>query len=137
LHCHRQNRFFENKSKASQHPIRGIGSLSYIRPYNLPGAIRNIELKKAEFADEAKKHTPTLTDYCKSKVPSERIASHFEVGTAALITGMTNIVSLHLDNLAVVYRELGIEKVRPRPWTRRSVAIGGRLGRRALPDESR
>ncbi|MFT5498365.1 MAG: hypothetical protein ACI9TH_003777 [Kiritimatiellia bacterium] len=73
-------------------------------------AIRNIEMKKAKLSAEAKKHAPTLTDYYKSQVPSERIASHFEIGTAALITGMTNVVTLHLDNLAVVYRELGIQK---------------------------
>ena len=72
--------------------------------------IRNIELKKARFAAKAKKHAPTLNDFYKSQVPSERIASHFEVASAALITGMTNVVSLHLDNLAVVYKELGIEK---------------------------
>jgi hypothetical protein len=72
--------------------------------------IRKIEFKKAKFAAEAKKHAPTLTDYYKSQVPSERIASHFEIGAAALITGMTNVVSLHLDSLAVIYKELGIEK---------------------------
>lgn len=73
-------------------------------------AVRNIELKKAEYSAQAKKHAPTLSDYYKSQVPSERIASHFEIGTAALITGMTNVVSLHLDNLAVIYKELGIQK---------------------------
>ena len=72
--------------------------------------IRNIELKKAKFSAAAKKHAPTLTEFYKSQVPSERIASHFEVAAAALITGMTNVVSLHLDSLGVTYKELGIEK---------------------------
>jgi hypothetical protein len=72
--------------------------------------IRNIEMKKAELSAQAKKHAPTLTDFYKSQAPSERIASHFEIGTAALLTGMTNVVTLQLDNLAVIYKELGIQK---------------------------
>ena len=73
-------------------------------------AIRNIELKKAKLSAEAKQHAPTLADYYTSQVPSDRIASHFEIGAAALITGMTNVLTLRVDNLAVIYRELGIAK---------------------------
>jgi len=72
--------------------------------------IRNVELKKADYAAKAKKHAPTLTDFYKSQVASERIDSHFEIAAAALVTGMTNVVSLHLDSLGVTYKELGIEK---------------------------
>ena len=72
--------------------------------------IRNVELKKAEFSAQAKKHAPTLTDYYNSQVPTERIASHFQVATAALISGMTNVVTLNVDNLGILYRELRIEK---------------------------
>jgi hypothetical protein len=72
--------------------------------------IRNIELKKTKLSSQARKHAPTLTDYYKSQVPSERIGSHFAIGTAALLAGMTNVLTLHLDNLAVIYKELGIQK---------------------------
>jgi hypothetical protein len=102
--------FLKDDSKLIERQLNGDDKERFALYTESFDVIRNIELKKARFAAEAKKHAPTLTDFYKSQVPSERIASHFEIGAAALITGMTNVVSLHLDSLAVIYKELGIEK---------------------------
>ena len=40
--------------------------------------------------------------------PKHRIESYFELATAALITGLTNVITLRPDTLGVQYAELGI-----------------------------
>jgi hypothetical protein len=69
-------------------------------------SLRKIEEKKAALTDRIQKHTPELTDRFDSTAPSGRIESHFEIATAALVAGLTNVVTLRPDTLGVKYSEL-------------------------------
>ena len=71
-------------------------------------ALRKIEEKKAGMTDQVRKHAPKLTDRYDSAAPSARIESHFEIASAALITGLTNVITLRPDTLGVKYSELGL-----------------------------
>lgn len=71
-------------------------------------SLRKIEEKKAALTDQVQKHAPELTDRFDSMAPSARIESHFEIATAALIAGLTNVITLRPDTLGVKYSELGL-----------------------------
>ncbi|MDB4491430.1 DUF1552 domain-containing protein [bacterium] len=73
-------------------------------------SLQKIERKKAKLTGKIKKHAPSLSDRYDSQFPSDRIASHFEIASAALIAGMTNVLTLRVDTLGVTYKELGIQK---------------------------
>ena len=69
-------------------------------------ALRKIEEKKAGLMDQVRKHAPKLTDRYDSVAPSARIETHFEIAAAALIAGLTNVITLRPDTLGVKYSEL-------------------------------
>ena len=71
-------------------------------------SLQRIEEKKAALTERIRKHSPKLTDRYDSKAPSARIESHFEIATAALIAGLTNVITLRPDTLGVKYSELGL-----------------------------
>ncbi|MDG2387772.1 MAG: DUF1552 domain-containing protein [Planctomycetaceae bacterium] len=71
-------------------------------------SLRKIEEKKAALTDQIREHSPKLSDRYDSMAPSARIESHFEIATAALIAGLTNVITLRPDTLGVKYTELGL-----------------------------
>lgn len=70
--------------------------------------LRRIEEKKAALVDQIKEHAPELSDRYESLAPSARIEAHFEIATAALTAGLTNVITLRPDTLGVKYSELGL-----------------------------
>lgn len=71
-------------------------------------SLRSIDEKKAALTGRIREHAPELTDRFDSMAPSARIESHFEIATAALIAGLTNVITLRPDTLGVKYTELGL-----------------------------
>jgi len=71
-------------------------------------SLRKIERKKAALADRIQKYAPQLTERYDSRAPSARIESHFEIASAALVAGLTNVVTLRPDTLGVKYSELNL-----------------------------
>ncbi len=71
-------------------------------------SLRKIEAKKAALTDRIQKHAPKLTARFDSISPSARIESHFEIAAAALIAGLTNVITLRPDTLGVKYSDLGL-----------------------------
>ena len=69
-------------------------------------SLRKIEEKNAALTEQVRKHAPKLTDRYNSIAPSTRIESHFEIASAALIAGLTNVITLRPDTLGVKYTEL-------------------------------
>ena len=53
-------------------------------------------------------NAPELGDKYTSKVSTHHLDAHFDMATAALITGITNVVSIHCDDLQSSYEGLGI-----------------------------
>lgn len=73
-------------------------------------SLQSLQEKKAKLTDRIKKHAPKLSDRYDSMNPTDRIASHFEIATAAMIAGLTNVVTLRPDTLGVRYSNLGINE---------------------------
>ena len=73
-------------------------------------SLQVMQEKKAKLTDQIRKHAPTPTDRYESMNPTDRIASHFEIGSAALIAGLTNVITLRPDTLGVRYTSMGINE---------------------------
>lgn len=71
-------------------------------------SLSKIDQKKASLTDRIREYAPELTDRYDSIAPTARIESHFEIATAALIAGLTNVITLRPDTLGVKYTELGL-----------------------------
>ncbi len=52
-------------------------------------------------------HAPKVDDEFSKDVDTYRLAAHFDLAAASLITGMTNVVSIRCDNLENTYDGLG------------------------------
>lgn len=61
-------------------------------------------------SERIKANAPSLDDKFTSEVEEIRQEAHFDLASAALIAGLTNCVTLRLDNLTTVYSNLGLSK---------------------------
>lgn len=57
-----------------------------------------------------KDSAPEFGDKFTSPIEEIRQEAHFDLATAALIAGLTNCVTIRLDNLSTVYKQLGLVK---------------------------
>lgn len=73
-------------------------------------SLKLIEEKKAHLAESIKQHAPELSKRYDSVVPSVRIETHFELATAALIAGLTNVITLRPDTLGAMYSGLRLSE---------------------------
>ena len=73
-------------------------------------SLRVREQKKALLSGRIKRFAPKLTNRYESMVASDRIELHCELATAALITGLTNVITLRPDTLGLIYSELGVKQ---------------------------
>ena len=64
--------------------------------------------KLATMRDRIQKHAPPFSDKFLSKRPCVRQQAHFDLIAAALISGITNVVTMRLDNISTNYAELGL-----------------------------
>ena len=51
-----------------------------------------------------------MTNKFTSKIETDRVEAHFDLAAAALITGLTNVVSIRADSLSVVYSAFGFDQ---------------------------
>lgn len=61
-----------------------------------------------QLEDRIKRFAPELTNKYESMLPSVRMGLHFELATAALVTGLTNVITVRPDTLGIIYSDLGI-----------------------------
>ncbi|MGZ0169765.1 MAG: DUF1552 domain-containing protein [Planctomycetales bacterium] len=73
-------------------------------------ALRIRGQKKVQLEDRIKRFAPELTNKYESMVPSTRMGLHFELATAALVTGLTNVITIRPDTLGIIYSDLGINQ---------------------------
>ncbi len=59
---------------------------------------------------QIKAHAPALTDKFTAEPEELRQEAHFDLAAAALIAGLTNVVTIRLDNINTTYTQLGIDK---------------------------
>ena len=68
------------------------------------------EERKAEMAEAIKKNAPKFIDKYNTKVETVRQEAQFATATAALIGGLTNVVSMSLDSIGLRYSGLGLKQ---------------------------
>jgi hypothetical protein len=72
-------------------------------------SLRVRETKKASLSQVIKDKAPEFTNLYQSQVETERQQCQFNIATAALITGLSNVVTLRPDTLGTVYTGFGIK----------------------------
>ena len=90
----------------TQLPSQGKEKLDYY----LSGfeALKERRQKLVSMQEVLKKHAPEISDKYTSKYSTDHLVSHFDMASAALITGITNVVTIHTDDLNSSYQGLGI-----------------------------
>ncbi len=71
-------------------------------------ALRERRVKLVTMQETLKKHAPDLDDKYTSRFTTHHLEAHFDMATAALVTGLTRVVTIHADGLDSVYSGIGI-----------------------------
>lgn len=71
-------------------------------------SLRDRRVKLVSMQKVLKEHAPGLTDKYTSEVTTHHLEAHFDMATAALITGITNVASISTCDLSSSYQGLGI-----------------------------
>jgi len=71
-------------------------------------ALRNRRTQLISMQGILKGHAPKPTDKYTSKFTTDHLGAHFDMATAALVTGISNVITLHCDDLNSSYQGLGI-----------------------------
>jgi hypothetical protein len=71
-------------------------------------SLRDRRVKLATLDDSARVHIPSITDKFTSPVETHRLEAHFDLAAAALIAGLTNVVTFDADDLDGHYSGLGL-----------------------------
>ncbi len=75
-------------------------------------ALENLQgqdVKIHALKESLEKHVPEVTEKYTSDIPELRQEAHFDLIAAALISGITNVATMKIDNSATIYKALGIE----------------------------
>ena len=71
-------------------------------------ALKDRRSKLITMGDVLREHAPPVDDKYNSKVTTDHLEAHFDMASAALISGISNVVTLHCDDLNSSYQGLGI-----------------------------
>ncbi|QDU97720.1 DUF1552 domain-containing protein [Lignipirellula cremea] len=71
-------------------------------------SLRDRRVKLATLDDSFRVHIPSITDKFTSPVETHRLEAHFDLAAAALIAGLTNVVTFDADDLEGHYSGLGL-----------------------------
>ena len=71
-------------------------------------ALRNRRVKLVSMQKVLKENAPELDEKYTSRFRTHHLEAHFDMATAALISGLTNVVTFHADGLDSVYSGIGI-----------------------------
>ena len=71
-------------------------------------SVRERRNKIAAMKDKLKKWAPQKSAIHQGDTATDRITAHMDTIAASLITGLTNVATYHIDNLATQYTELGL-----------------------------
>ncbi len=71
-------------------------------------ALRDRRIKLVSMQKVLKENAPELDDKYSSSVKTHHLEAHFDMASAALISGLTNVVTVHADDLNCVYSGIGV-----------------------------
>lgn len=59
---------------------------------------------------QIRRHVPEVSDKYTSNTETDRIEAHFDIATAALVAGLSNVITIRPDALGTLYTGLGVDK---------------------------
>ena len=71
-------------------------------------SLRDRRLKLVSMQKVLQKNAPEVTDKYTSKITTHHMEAHFDMATAAMISGISNVVTVHCDDLNSSYQGIGI-----------------------------
>ncbi len=71
-------------------------------------ALRDRRIKLVSMQKILRENAPPIDDKYTSRFKTHHLEAHFDMATAALICGLTNVVSVHADGLDSVYSGIGV-----------------------------
>jgi len=71
-------------------------------------ALRDRRIKLVSMQKVLKENAPELNDKYTSSIKTHHLEAHFDMASAALISGLTNVVTVHADDLSCVYSGIGV-----------------------------
>jgi len=71
-------------------------------------ALRDRRTKLVSMQHVLKEHAPEIDDKYTSRFRTQHLEAHFDMASAALISGLTNVVTVHADGLDSVYSGIGV-----------------------------
>lgn len=71
-------------------------------------ALRDRRVQLVSMQKVLKENAPELDDKYTSRFTTHHLEAHFDMAAAALITGLTNVITVHADSLNSVYTGIGI-----------------------------
>jgi hypothetical protein len=71
-------------------------------------ALRDRRIKLISMQKVLKENAPELDNKYMSRVKTHHLEAHFDMASAALISGLTNVVTVHADDLSCVYSGIGV-----------------------------
>ncbi|MDF1843629.1 MAG: DUF1552 domain-containing protein [Rubripirellula sp.] len=71
-------------------------------------ALRDRRVKLVKMQNSLQQNAPDLDDKYTSRFKTHHLEAHFDMASAALISGLTNVVTVHTDGLDSVYSGIGI-----------------------------
>ena len=75
-------------------------------------ALRDREVKLAGMKDTLRKHAPPYDNKFTSEIETHRLEAHFDIAAATLITGLTNSITIHADELDIRYQGFDHERLK-------------------------
>ena len=70
-------------------------------------SVRARNTKLSDMADSLRRHTPGMTSQYSSRIFTDRVSVFFDLTAAALIAGLTNVISIRADWLSTKYASFG------------------------------
>ncbi|MFT5289863.1 MAG: hypothetical protein ACI8QC_004038 [Planctomycetota bacterium] len=71
-------------------------------------SLRDRRLKLVSMQKVLKANAPELDDKYTSRFKTHHLEAHFDMATASLVTGLSNVVTVHADGLDSVYTGIGV-----------------------------
>lgn len=111
---------YDLKSNLLDFMVRDIGNLNQTLPGNerekmghYLNAFEELKLRRQQLAsmsDQIRDSAPEYSDRFSAKQNTIRQQAHIDLTAAALISGITNVVTLRLDNISTSYAQLGLSE---------------------------
>ena len=108
------------KSNLLDFMVRDIRSLNATLPAterekmgHYLGAFEELQVRRkrlAKMSEQIRQAAPEFSERFTSQRPTIRQQAHIDLTAAALISGITNVVTLRLDNISTTYDELGLSE---------------------------